>query len=58
MDAGTRALEWLFTEQLKVDRHWAVRTPNGFRWWADKQAQTHRDRRARWRAGPMGRSAT
>ena len=39
MDAGTRALEWLFTEQLKVDRHWAVREPNGFRWWADKQAQ-------------------
>ena len=40
MDAGTRAIEWLFTEQLKVDRHWAVRSPNGFRWWADKQAQT------------------
>jgi hypothetical protein len=40
VDAGTRAIEWLFTEQLKVDRHWAVRSPNGFRWWADKQAQT------------------
>ncbi len=40
MDAGTRAIEWLFTEQLKVDRHWAVRFENGFRWWADKQAQT------------------
>jgi hypothetical protein len=40
MDAGTRAIEWLFTGQLKVDRHWAVRSPNGFRWWADKQEQT------------------
>ena len=40
MDAGTRAIEWLFSEQLKVDRHWAVRSPNGFQWWADKQAQT------------------
>ena len=40
MDAGTRAIEWLFTGQLKVDRHWAVRWPEGFRWWADKQAQT------------------
>ena len=40
MDAGTRAIEWLFTEQLKVDRHWAVRSPDGFRWWADKQAQS------------------
>lgn len=40
MDAGTRAIEWLFTEQLKIDRHWAERSPNGFRWWADKQAQS------------------
>ena len=40
MNAGTRSIEWLFSEQLKVDRHWAVRTPEGFRWWADKQAQT------------------
>ena len=39
MNAGTRAIEWLFAEQLKVDRHWAVRTPEGFRWWADKQEQ-------------------
>ena len=40
MDAGTRAIEWLYARQLKVDDHWAVRTPDGFRWWADKQAQT------------------
>jgi hypothetical protein len=40
MDAGTRTLQWLYAEQLKVDDHWAVRTPHGFRWWADKQAQS------------------
>jgi hypothetical protein len=40
MDAGTRAIEWLYRERLKVDRHWAVLLPSGFRWWADKQAQT------------------
>ncbi len=40
MDAGTRALEWLYTQQLKVDDYWAVRTPDGFRWWADKLAQS------------------
>ena len=39
MNAGTRSIEWLFSERLKVDRHWAVRTPEGFRWWADKQEQ-------------------
>jgi hypothetical protein len=39
VNAGTRSIEWLFSEQLKVDRHWAVRTPEGFRWWADKQEQ-------------------
>ena len=40
MDAGTRALEWLYTRQLKIDDYWAKRTPGGFRWWADKQAQS------------------
>jgi hypothetical protein len=39
VNAGTRSIEWLFSEHLKVDRHWAVRTPEGFRWWADKQEQ-------------------
>jgi hypothetical protein len=39
MNAGVRTVEWLFREQLKVDPEWSVRTPNGFRWWADKNAQ-------------------
>ena len=40
MDAGKQTVEWLYSEQLKVDDRWAVRTPDGFRWWADKHAQT------------------
>ena len=53
MNAGTRAIEWLFTERLKVDRHWAVRSPDGFRWWVDKEAAVHRDRRGA-EGGPGG----
>lgn len=40
MNAGMKTVEWLFNEQLKVDSEWSVRTPSGFRWWADKNAQT------------------
>ena len=40
MNTGAQTIEWLFGEQLKVDDEWAVRTPSGFRWWADRQAQT------------------
>ena len=40
MNAGERTLEWLLREQLRVDAEWSVRTPKGFRWWADKHAQT------------------
>ncbi len=40
MNEGERTLEWLFEEQLRVDEEWSVKTPYGFRWWADKNAQT------------------
>lgn len=39
-NVGQRTADWLFHEQLKVDAEWSVRTANGFRWWADKHAQT------------------
>lgn len=39
-NAGVRTVEWLFRDQLKVDSEWSIRTPTGFRWWADKNAQT------------------
>jgi hypothetical protein len=40
MNAGDRTVEWLFQEQLRVDAEWSERTPKGFRWWPDKNAQT------------------
>ena len=39
MNTGNECVEWLYSEQLKVDDEWAIRTPNGFKWWADKNAQ-------------------
>jgi len=39
MNVGQQTIEWLFSEQLKVDREWSVRTAKGFRWWAHKHAQ-------------------
>jgi hypothetical protein len=40
MNTGVNTIEWLYREQLKVDPEWSVRAPTGFRWWADKNAQT------------------
>jgi hypothetical protein len=40
MNTGNESVEWLYSEQLKVDDEWAIRTPSGFKWWADKHAQT------------------
>ena len=39
MNTGEKTLEWLYQEQLKVDERWSLRAPNGFTWWADKNAQ-------------------
>ena len=40
MNTGKQTVEWLFYEQLKIDEKWAIRTSNGFRWWADNNVQT------------------
>ena len=40
MNTGEASIEWLFSEQLKVDAEWSIRTPTGFKWWADRHAQT------------------
>lgn len=40
MNTGERTIEWLFNNQLQVDREWSIKTKTGFRWWADKNAQT------------------
>ena len=39
MNAGKKTIDWLFTEQLKVDAEWSVRSPTGFTWWAHRHAQ-------------------
>ena len=39
MNAGQKTLDWLYHEQLKIDDKWSLRTPSGFCWWADKNAQ-------------------
>lgn len=40
MSTGIETIEWLYNEQLKIDKEWSVRTVNGFRWWAHRLAQT------------------
>ena len=40
MNAGEEVLDFLYSTQLQVDDEWAVRTPNGFVWWAADNAQT------------------
>ena len=40
MNAGQQVLDFLYSTQLQVDDEWAVRTPNGFTWWAAESAQT------------------
>jgi len=40
MNTGQASLEWLYSEQLKVDEEWSIQIPNGFKWWADQNAQT------------------
>lgn len=40
MNAGERTISWLFEDQLQVAQEWSEPVPTGFRWWADKHAQT------------------
>ena len=40
MNAGQKTIEWPRNEQLRVDEEWSVDTPNGFTWWAAKNAQS------------------
>lgn len=37
---GAKTIDWLYNIQLQVDDEWSVRTPTGFTWWADQNAQT------------------
>ena len=40
MNVGEQTIDWLYREQLQVDEQWSIRTPTGFAWWADQNAQT------------------
>lgn len=40
MNVGEQTIDWLYREQLQIDEQWSVRTPTGFTWWADQNAQT------------------
>lgn len=40
MNVGQQTVDWLYSEQLKVDPEWSTRTSRGFTWWAHKHAQT------------------
>lgn len=40
MNAGEQVLDFLYATQLQVDDEWAVRTPDGFTWWAAEKAQS------------------
>lgn len=39
MNTGEKVINWLYTEQLKVDAEWSIRARAGFTWWADKNSQ-------------------
>lgn len=39
MNAGSMTINWLYSEQLRVDDEWAHRDARGFTWWADQNAQ-------------------
>jgi len=40
MNAGKKAIEWLYSTQLQVDDEWAVRSKDGFTWWPTDFSQT------------------
>jgi hypothetical protein len=39
MNAGELTIDWLRRVQLLVDEEWSVNIPNGFIWWAERNAQ-------------------
>ncbi|MEZ5130762.1 MAG: hypothetical protein R2763_03430 [Mycobacterium sp.] len=40
MNLVEEIIDWLYTEQLRVDEQWSYLLPTGFSWWADQYAQT------------------
>ena len=40
LNIAEQIVDWLFTEQLRIDEQWSYLLPTGFTWWADEYAQT------------------
>lgn len=40
MNIAEEVIDWLRTEQLRVDEQWSYLLPTGFTWWSDQYAQT------------------
>ena len=40
MNLAEEIIDWLYSEQLRVDEQWSYLLPTGFSWWADEYAQT------------------
>lgn len=40
LNIAEQIVDWLFTEQLRIDEQWSYLLPTGFTWWADQYAQT------------------
>ena len=40
MNIAEEIIDWLATDQLRIDERWSYRLPTGLTWWADQFAQT------------------
>ncbi len=40
MNVAEEIIDWLASEQLRIDEQWSYLLPTGFTWWADQYAQT------------------
>ena len=40
LNIAEQIVDWLSTEQLRIDEQWSYLLPTGFTWWADQYAQT------------------
>ena len=39
MDTGRNIINWLYKDQLRVDKKWSVFLKDEFTWWADQNRQ-------------------
>ena len=39
MNSAKKTIDWLYRQDLQVDKEWSVNLPQGFVWWPDQNAQ-------------------